>query len=69
MVGKTNGLLPPTTSLLHPRARRTGAPSHPHVPPNPTVTWPFSTITGTSRPPEIATIRSSSFAFAFTLTY
>ena len=39
----------------------------PHVPPNPTVTLPASTMTGTCRPPERRIIRSSSFWSALTL--
>src|SRR6266542_809637 len=38
----------------------TGAVYTPHVPPNPIVTLPASTMTGTRRPPERRTIRSSS---------
>ncbi len=41
----------------------------PQVPPNPTVTFPFSRMTGTSRPPEIRIIRSSSVLSVLTLTY
>jgi hypothetical protein len=38
----------------------------PHVPPNPTMIFPFSTMTGTWRPPERAIILSSSFLSALT---
>ena len=46
-----------------------GAASYtPHVPPNPTVTLPPSTMTGTCRPPERRIIRSSSLLSDLTFT-
>ena len=48
--------------------RRTGRQT-PQVPPKPTVTFPSSRITGTSRPPESWIIRASSFGSALTLRY
>jgi len=42
----------------------------PQVPPNPMVTWPPSTITGTARRPLLnSSIRWSSAGFFFTLMY
>ena len=46
-----------------------GARQTPQVPPKPTVTRPSSRITGTSRPPEIRIIRSSSVLSDLTLMY
>lgn len=60
----TRHLTPDTRERADRRATYT-----PHVPPNPTVTFPFSTITGTSRPPETRIIRSRSAWSAFTLMY
>jgi hypothetical protein len=52
----------------HPMRKARTAPGYtPQVPPNPTVTFPFSTMTGTWRPPESRTIRSSSAALCLTL--
>jgi hypothetical protein len=51
------------------------APAHggnqtPHVPPNPIVTWSFSTITGTARrPPECSSIFFSAPWSFLTFTY
>jgi hypothetical protein len=52
-----NGLNPRPTGRIH----------TPQVPPNPTVTLPCSTMTGTSRPPERRIILSSSFLSCLTL--
>ena len=58
--------IPSTTSLAFDAA---GALYTPHVPPNPIVTLPASTMTGTRRPPEMRIIRSSSRASRLTSMY
>jgi hypothetical protein len=55
-VGREEGI-----SRKRPNRKARPAPGQtPQVPPNPTVTFPFSTMTGTCRPPESRIIRSSS---------
>jgi len=51
------------------RPRPDRAAYTPQVPPNPTVTFPPSTMTGTCRPPERRIIRSNSFLSPFTSMY